>query len=102
MNDKKKIGEIKKIFDELEEGKLIPILEEIKKIVERYDTSGPQYLIDRIRETSETIRGTLEDKKKIEEVLQEIDNFMKWHGTEKYKQSDMKYPLKDIVKTLET
>ena len=28
MNDKKKIGEIKKIFDELEEGKLIPILEE--------------------------------------------------------------------------
>ena len=72
MNDKKKIGEIKKIFDELEEGKLIPILEEIKKIVERYDTSGPQYLIDRIRETSETIRGTLEDKKKIEEVLQEM------------------------------
>ena len=72
MNDKKKIGEIKKIFDELEEGKLIPILEEIKKIVERYDTSGPQYLIDRIRETSETIRGTLEDKKKIEEVLQSM------------------------------
>ena len=70
MNDKKKIGEIKKIFDELEEGKLIPILEEIKKIVERYDTSGPQYLIDRIRETSETIIGTSEDKKKIEEVLQ--------------------------------
>jgi len=28
MNDKKKIGEIKKIFDELEEGKLTPILEE--------------------------------------------------------------------------
>ena len=73
MNDKEKLEEIKKIFDELEEGKLIPILEEIKKIVERYDTSGPQYLIDRIRETSETIRGTLEDKKKIEEVLQSMN-----------------------------
>ena len=44
---------------------------------------------------------TQTDKEKIEEVLQEIDNFMKWHGTEKYKQSDMKNLLKEIVKTLE-
>jgi len=75
MNDKKKIGEIKKIFDELEEGKLIPILEEIKKIVERYDTSGPQYLEDRILETSETITGNSEDKEKIKEVLRLFNEF---------------------------
>ena len=43
----------------------------------------------------------MNDKEKIEEVLQEIDNFMKWHGTEKYKQSDMKNLLKEIVKILE-
>ena len=41
-------------------------------------------------------------KEKIKEVLELIDDFIRWHGTEKYKQSDMKYPLKDIVKTLET
>ena len=29
------------------------------------------------------------------------ENFMKWHGTEKYKQSDMKNLLKEIVKILE-
>ena len=44
----------------------------------------------------------MNDKEKIKEVLELIDNFMRWHGTEKYKQSDMKYSLKDIVKTLET
>ena len=44
----------------------------------------------------------MNDKEKIKEVLELIDDFMRWHGTEKYKQSDMKYPLKDIVKTLET
>ena len=41
-------------------------------------------------------------KEKIKEVLELIDDFIRWHGTEKYKQSDMKYLLKDIVKTLET
>ena len=48
------------------------------------------------------VRFRMNDKEKIKEVLELIDNFMRWHGTEKYKQSDMKYPLKDIVKTLET
>ena len=42
------------------------------------------------------------EKYALKEVLELIDDFMRWHGTEKYKQSDMKYPLKDIVKTLET
>ena len=44
---------------------------------------------------------TQTDKEKIEEVLHFIDDFMKWQGTEKYKQSDVKNLLKEIVKTLE-
>ena len=47
------------------------------------------------------IRKYKANDKKIEEVLHFIDDFMKSHGIEKYKQSDMKNLLKEIVKTLE-
>ena len=43
----------------------------------------------------------MNDKEKIEEVLKEIDDFMKWHGTGEYKQFSMKHLLKEIVKILE-
>ena len=33
---------------------------------------------------------------KVKQALELIDDFMRWHGTEKYKQSDMKNLLKEI------
>ena len=42
----------------------------------------------------------MNDKEKIEEVLQEIDNFMKLHGTERWRSRYEKL-LKEIVKILE-
>ena len=38
---------------------------------------------------------------RIERALNVIADFKSWHGTEKFKQSDMKNLLKEIVKILE-
>ena len=37
---------------------------------------------------------------KIKQALKVIDDFKSWHGTEKFKQSDMENLLKEIVKIL--
>ena len=38
---------------------------------------------------------------RIERALKVIDDFKSWHGTEKFKQSDMENLLKEIKKILE-